>query len=67
MAVLKEEQLEKISLEFDDDLLTFQHFANYPNLLPYIGKNFSKNENFENTETKTKIQYYAFFCKKEKI
>ena len=45
MAVLKEEQLEKISLEFDDDLLTFQHFANYPNLLPYIGKNFSKNEN----------------------
>ena len=44
MAVLKEEQLEKISLEFDDDLLTFQHFANYPNLLPYIGKNFSKNE-----------------------
>ena len=44
MAVLKEVQLEKISLEFDDDLLTFQHFANYPNLLPYIGKNFSKNE-----------------------
>lgn len=45
MGVLKVEQLEKISLEFDNDLLTFQHFANYPNFLPYIGKNYSTSEN----------------------
>ena len=44
MVILKEEQLAKITLEFDNDLLKFQHFSNYPNFLPYIGKEFSKSK-----------------------
>lgn len=44
MATLKEEKLAKLTLEYDNDLLKFQHFDNYPNFLPFIGKNFPKSE-----------------------
>ena len=37
-------KLAKLTLEFDNELLSFSHFKNYPNYLPYIGKDYSNSK-----------------------
>ena len=42
--MLHNNKLAKLTLEFDNELLSFSHFKNYPNYLPYIGKDYSNSK-----------------------